>query len=145
MIGSIDFPAVNASLNALSGLLLLLGYWAIKRRFIWLHKVSMLAALVVSASFLVSYLYYHIVMKHGVPTEFGGPLPAKRLYLTILGTHTVLAMCLLVLAPRVAYFGLREQLLKHVRLARWVLPAWLYVSATGVVVYWMLYHLYPAE
>jgi uncharacterized membrane protein YozB (DUF420 family) len=143
-------PELNASLNALSGLLLIMGYLAIKRRNIALHKVSMLSALVVSALFLASYLYYHFAIKQGVATEFAkqnpsAPRAVGYLYYTLLVSHIVLAAVIVPLALGTAYLGLRDRLTKHVRLARWTLPMWLYVSVTGVVVYWMLYRLYPPE
>jgi uncharacterized membrane protein YozB (DUF420 family) len=104
----------------------------------------MLAALGVSALFLLSYLYYHFVVKGGQPTPFTGPTAVRRLYLAVLLSHTVLAVVVAPLALYTAYQGLRNRLARHVKVARWTLPIWLYVSVTGVVVYWMLYHLYPS-
>jgi putative membrane protein len=101
----------------------------------------MLSALTVSAVFLSSYLYYHFVVKHGQPTSFTGTGPIRTIYLTILLTHTILAIAAAPLALTTAYFGLRNKLLRHMKLARWTLPIWLYVSITGVVVYWMLYRM----
>ncbi|HZT82676.1 MAG TPA: DUF420 domain-containing protein [Gemmataceae bacterium] len=149
MIGPEDLPAVNAGLNATSGVLLVLGYLAIRRRRIRLHKGLMLSALAVSAAFLASYLYFHLVVKQGVSTRFadrapGAPGWVALTYYAILLTHTVLAAVVAPLALVTAYLGLCDRLQGHVRLARWTLPLWLYVSATGVVVYWMLYRLYPA-
>jgi protein SCO1/2/putative membrane protein len=143
-----DFPAFNAALNALSGVLILLGYCAIRRRLVRLHATCMLTAIAVSAVFLASYLFYHLVVKEGRPTRFAEQAPAApgwvgHLYLGILLTHTVLAIFAAPLALYTAYRGLRGQILSHVRVARWTLPIWLYVSVTGVVVYWMLYRLYP--
>lgn len=137
------FPTLNACLNGSAGILLLAGYLAIRRRQIGLHKACMLAALTVSAIFLGCYLYYHIVIRGGEPTRFEGPPLARTIYLAILLSHTILAIAVAPLALTVAYFGLRDRLDRHVRLARWTLPIWLYVSATGVIVYWILYHLYP--
>jgi uncharacterized membrane protein YozB (DUF420 family) len=139
-----DLPALNAVLNATSGLLLVLGYAAIRRRRVALHKVCMLAALVVSALFLCSYLYYHFAVKGGEPTRFQGPDAARAVYLAVLLSHTVLAVVAAPLALITAWLGLSDRLKRHTRLARWTLPIWLYVSVTGVVVYWMLYRLYPA-
>jgi cytochrome oxidase Cu insertion factor (SCO1/SenC/PrrC family)/uncharacterized membrane protein YozB (DUF420 family) len=144
-----DFPAFNASLNALSGALILLGYLAVRNRFVRLHVLCMLTAIGVSAVFLASYLFYHLAIKEGRPTRFvdqapGAPLWVQYLYLGILGTHTLLAVFVAPLALYTAYRGLRGQILKHVRIARWTLPLWLYVSITGVVVYGMLYRLYPS-
>jgi protein SCO1/2/putative membrane protein len=143
-----DFPAFNAMLNALSGVLILLGYAAIRQRRVRLHATCMLTAIVVSAIFLTSYLFYHLVVKEGRPTRFveqapGAPVWVGHVYLGILLTHTVLAVFAAPLAVYTAYRGLRGQILSHVRVARWTLPIWLYVSCTGVVVYWMLYRLYP--
>jgi uncharacterized membrane protein YozB (DUF420 family) len=137
-------PAFNAGLNSSCTLLLLAGYAAIRRRRIRLHTACMLAALAVSALFLASYLYYHFVIKHGAVTSFKGPEPVRTIYLAVLFTHTVLAALVAPMALVTAYLGLRNRLVKHVRLARITLPIWLYVSITGVLVYWILYHLYPA-
>jgi protein SCO1/2 len=143
-----DIPALNAALNAAAGLFLLLGYAAIRLRRVLLHAGCMLTALAVSALFLTSYLYYHLVVKHGQPTSFadeaiGAPEWMRYVYYAVLLTHTVLAAVVAPLALATAYLGLRGRLKRHVRLARWTLPLWLYVSVTGVVVYWMLYRLYP--
>jgi uncharacterized membrane protein YozB (DUF420 family) len=149
MIGPYDLPSVNAALNAVCVVLLALGYVTVRRRLITAHKVSMLAALAVSAVFLTSYLYYHIVVKHGEPTRFSERAPdapewVRHLYTGVLLTHTVLAALVAPLALYTAYQGLRGRLVRHVKVARWTLPIWLYVSVTGVVVYWMLYRLYPS-
>jgi protein SCO1/2/putative membrane protein len=143
-----DFPAFNALLNAASGFLLLLGWVLIRLRRILLHAACMLTALAVSALFLTSYLYYHLAIKGGQPTYFaeeaiGAPPWMANVYYAVLGTHTVLAVVVAPLALVTAYLGLRGRLKRHVRLARWTWPLWLYVSATGVAVYWMLYRLYP--
>jgi protein SCO1/2/putative membrane protein len=143
-----DFPAFNAALNALAGALLLLGYGAIRARRVRLHATLMLSAVAVSAIFLASYLFYHLVVKEGRPTRFSEQAPdapawVANLYLGILGTHTLLAVVVAPLALFTAWQGLRGNILRHVRVARWTLPLWLYVSVTGVVVYWMLYRLYP--
>jgi protein SCO1/2/putative membrane protein len=146
-----DFPRFNASLNALSAMLLLLGYTAIRRRLVRLHVACMLSALCVSALFLASYLYYHLVIKHGQATSFAAqtshahpPSWVGTVYLAILLTHTVLAAVVAPLALYTAFQGLSGRWVRHVRVARWTLPVWLYVSITGVVVYWMLYRLYPS-
>jgi uncharacterized membrane protein YozB (DUF420 family) len=101
----------------------------------------MLAALVVSALFLASYVHYHFVV--GRQSEFPAEAPAwvRRVYYTVLVSHIVLAAVVVPLALFTAYQGLRGRLARHVRIARWTLPIWLYVSVTGVVVYWMLYRL----
>jgi putative membrane protein len=105
----------------------------------------MLTALAVSTAFLASYLYYHIVVRHGEATYFTGPSEVRAVYLGILLSHTVLAAIVAPLALITAYLALAGKLNGHRRLARVTLPLWLYVSITGVVVYWMLYHLYPAS
>jgi uncharacterized membrane protein YozB (DUF420 family) len=144
-----DLPAVNAFLNATAALLLVLGYAAIRGRRVTVHKTCMVAALLVSALFLASYLYYHIAVRHGAPTRFASRVPADTpgwvftLYYVLLTTHTLLAVPTAPLALVTAYLGWRERFGRHVRLARWTLPVWLYVSVTGVFVYWMLYRLYP--
>jgi protein SCO1/2/putative membrane protein len=136
-------PAVNASLNGLSALLLSVGYLAIRRRNVSLHKGCMLAALGVSALFLTCYLYYHLAVKQGEPTPFTGSGWVRPAYFAILLSHTVLAAAVAPLALYTAYQGLQGRLSRHVKVARWTWPLWLYVSVTGVVVYWMLYQLYP--
>src|SRR5262245_48334638 len=135
-------PACNAALNSLSAVLLVLGWLTIRRRWITAHKSCMLAALVVSALFLACYLYYHFAVQTTKP--FGGPSWLRPVYLGILISHVVLAMVVTPMALLTAYLGLRNRLTGHVRLARWTLPLWLYVSVTGVVVYVMLYQLYPS-
>jgi protein SCO1 len=137
------FPTINASLNGACGLLLVLGFVLIRTRQVLAHKICMLMALGVSAVFLGSYLFYHFVVLDGQPTRFTGEGPVRYLYLGILLSHTLLAVLVAPLALRVTYLGLRNRLARHRALAQWTLPLWLYVSVTGVVVYWMLYHLYP--
>jgi uncharacterized membrane protein YozB (DUF420 family) len=138
--------AVNATLNATCVVLLLAGYRAIRSRREGLHKACMLAALAVSAVFLACYLYLHFVLKEGKPTYFSERHPEapdwlRHLYHGILLTHTILATVVTPLALVTAYLGLRDRRPRHIRLARWTFPAWLYVSVTGVVVYLMLYQL----
>jgi protein SCO1/2/putative membrane protein len=130
-------PAFNAFLNSACTVLLLVGYAAIRRRLERLHKACMLSALAVSAIFLTSYLYYHFGVLDGRPTRFQGEGWLRPMYFTILLSHT------LPMALYTAYTGLRDRRPRHVRLARWTLPLWLYVSITGVVVYALLYHLPP--
>jgi uncharacterized membrane protein YozB (DUF420 family) len=136
-----DLPAVNATLNALSALLLLAGLGCIKRRRATAHKACMIAAFVVSMVFLVSYLVYHVQVGS---VGFRGVGAVRTGYLTILVTHTVLAALVPPLAIVTLVLGLRERFARHARLARWALPIWLYVSVTGVIVYVMLYHLAPS-
>ena len=136
-----DLPALNACLNATSALFLLLGYRAIRRLEIDRHRRFMLSAAVTSALFLVSYLTYHA--KAG-STHFTGQGPARAVYFSILISHTILAVAVLPLVLRTLYLGLRRRDDRHRRIARWTFPIWLYVSVTGVVVYLMLYRLYPS-
>jgi uncharacterized membrane protein YozB (DUF420 family) len=144
---SVDFPALNATLNATSGVLLLAGYACVRARRFRAHAACMLSALGVSAAFLVSYLYYHFAVKHGVATPFRSQAPdapeaVVYVYNSVLLTHTVLAAVTVPLALYTAWQGLRGRIHRHERVARWTLPIWLYVAVTGVVVYWMLYRLY---
>lgn len=136
-------PALNAILNGVSGFLLLIGYKAIRKKAVGMHKTCMLSALVFSSIFLASYLYYHFVVKHGEPTRFSGEGFARVVYFSVLVSHIVLAIVMLPLAIYTAYLGLRGNFTRHVRVARWTFPIWLYVSVTGVVVYLMLYQIYP--
>lgn len=134
-------PHVNALLNATSGALLLAGAYFIWRRRVRAHLACMVAALSISTLFLVSYLVYHFG-KQGV-TRFTGGGPARGLYFTILTSHTILAAVIVPLAAVTVWRAARGQFNRHTRIARWTLPLWLYVSATGVIVYLMLYQLYP--
>jgi uncharacterized membrane protein YozB (DUF420 family) len=143
MIEGEDLPAVNAVLNGSSTVLLTVGYIAIRRRLVKAHIACMLAALAVSTLFLVSYSYYHIAVKGGDPTPFRGEGWVRGLYYAILWSHIVLAAVISPLAVYTAYLGLSAKWARHVRIARWIFPVWLYVSVTGVVVYAMLYQLYP--
>ncbi len=135
-------PTVNASLNALATVLLIIGYVLIKRRRETAHKRIMLAAFGVSMLFLVCYLTYHAMKTWH--TAFGGPEPVRTMYLTILISHVLLAATVPILAGRTIYLGLKDRRVSHRRWAQWTFPIWLYVSVTGVVIYLMLYHLYPA-
>jgi protein SCO1/2 len=137
-------PGLNASLNGLCTLLLLVGYVSIRKRRERLHNVCMLGALAVSVVFLTSYLYYHFAVLEGQPTRFQGEGWIRPVYFAILGSHTVLAAVVAPLALVTVYRGLRDRRDTHRRLARWTFPLWLYVSVTGVVVYVLLYHLYPS-
>jgi uncharacterized membrane protein YozB (DUF420 family) len=145
MIGPEELPSVNAVLNAGSAFLLTIGYRAIRSRRVRLHKTCMLTALAISCLFLASYLYYHLVIREGKPTYFQGQGWIRPVYFAILLSHTALAALTAPLALATAYLGLRGRFTRHKAIARWTLPIWLYVSITGVVVYWMLYHLYPQQ
>jgi putative membrane protein len=132
-------PTVNAGLNALAAVFLAAGWLAIRRRRVAVHRACMLAAFTTSVLFLTSYLVYHA---HAGSTRFPGQGPVRALYFGILGTHTVLAAIVPVLAVLTLSLALRARFARHARLARWTVPIWLYVSVTGVVVYVMLYRLY---
>ena len=131
-------PSVNAVLNATAAVLLVWGYTLIRRKRIQQHRKVMQTAFVVSCLFLVCYVVYHYQVG-SVRFQRTGAL--KTLYLAILGTHTLLAAAVPVLAIITLRRGLSARFDKHRRIARWTLPIWLYVSVTGVVVYLMLYHL----
>lgn len=135
-------PHLNALLNATSGLLLTAGYVLIRRRRVLLHLACMIAALVSSALFLISYLVYHYY--HGT-TRFAGQGLVRPLYFILLGTHTVLAAVILPFIVLTLYRAARREFDRHRRIARWTFPMWLYVSVTGVLVYLLLYQLYPAR
>jgi len=133
-----DLPALNATLNAISATLLVCGYVLIRRGRRTLHERCMLGALATSALFLISYVTYHY---NAGSRPFTGQGPIRVVYFTILVTHVVLAAVIVPLALVTAARGLRSQFNRHVRIARWTLPIWLYVSVTGVVIYVMLYHM----
>ena len=133
-----DLPWIDALLNASSAVLLSVGYVFIRRRNIRAHKACMLAACTTSTIFLACYLTYHYFA--GV-TRFTGEGPVRWIYFSILGSHTVLAALIVPLVLVTLYRAFRQRFDLHKRVARWTLPIWIYVSVTGVVVYWMLYHL----
>ena len=133
-----DLPAVNATLNGSTALLLSTGYLLIRRGQRRAHRAVMLAAVAVSAAFLASYLWYHA---HAGATRFPGRGWIRPVYFAILLSHTVLAAAIVPLVLVTLARGLRADFPRHARLARWTLPVWLYVSVTGVVIYVMLYRL----
>jgi putative membrane protein len=134
-----DFPALDAALNAASALLLSLGFVFIRRQQVGAHKVCMLSAFSTSTLFLICYLWYHA--HYGV-TRFTGRGAVRPFYFALLGSHTILAAAIVPLALVTLSRALRQRFDLHRRIARWTLPLWIYVSVTGVIVYWMLYHLY---
>ena len=131
-------PSINAFLNATAAILLVWGYLLIRRKRRETHRRVMTAAFVVSCTFLVCYVVYHLQVGH---VRFPGTGPLRAIYLSILGTHTVLAATVPVLAILTLRRGLAARYDPHRRIARWTLPIWLYVSVTGVVEYVMLYHM----
>jgi uncharacterized membrane protein YozB (DUF420 family) len=134
-----SLPLVNATLNATSGLFLLVGYVLIKRRQINAHRNAMLGAFVSSTLFLTSYLTYHY---HAGSRPFPGEGAIRLVYFVILISHVLLAIVILPLAISTLTKGLRGQYARHKRIAKWTFPIWMYVSVTGVIVYVMLYQLY---
>lgn len=135
-----DLPHVNGLLNFTATLLLVLGFVLIKRRRERAHRNAMLATFGVSTVFLASYLLHMAV---NGSRKFPGEPPISYVYYFILITHMILAAAVPVLTITTIYFGLKDRRPQHLRWARWTFPIWLYVSVTGVVIYLMLYQLYP--
>jgi putative membrane protein len=135
-------PAVNASLNALAASLLLAGWVAIKRGARRVHQYLMVSTFAASALFLVGYLAYHYV--HG-DTKYAGDGAMRILYLAILASHVLLSMPVVPMALVSFYFAWRKDFRRHKKVTRWLAPIWLYVSVTGVVVYFMLKGSLPAS
>lgn len=133
-----DLPAVNATLNAISTVLLVTGYVFIRRRDRRRHRICMIAALVVSVLFLTSYVIYHAQVG-SVP--FTGTGWIRTVYFAVLIPHVILAAAIVPPVLITASRGLSARYDQHRRIARWTLPLWLYVSVTGVIVYWMLYRM----
>ena len=136
--GVAALPLLNACLNATSAALLTVGYVFIRDKRVAAHRACMLSALVASILFLVSYVTYHALAGS---RPFGGQGWVRLVYFPLLVSHVVLAAVIVPLALTTVYRALRGDFARHVRIARWTLPLWLYVSVTGVLVYWMLYHL----
>ncbi len=137
----LSHAALNATLNASSAVLLATGYWMIRRGRVLAHKSCMGLAFLSSTAFLVSYLLYHARVGS---VAFRGQGWIRPVYFTLLASHTILAAAIVPLAVITLSRALREQFDRHKRIARWTLPLWLYVSVTGVVIYFLLYHLYAA-
>ena len=133
-----SLPTLNAALNATSGVLIILGFVLIRQKALTGHVICMMGAMVTSTLFLISYLIYHF--HHGA-TPFPGGGWIRPVYYTILISHTLLAIVVVPLVFATLYPALKSRFDTHVRLARWTFPVWLYVSITGVIIYWMLYHL----
>jgi len=134
-------PHLNACLNGTSAILLFTGYRFIRARNIVAHRACQIAALAISILFLASYLTYHF--NHGT-TRFQGTGLARPIYFTILTTHTILAMVIVPLVILTFYRAFRGDFVRHRKIAKITLPLWLYVSITGVIVYLMLYQIYPS-
>jgi len=132
-------PHLNALLNTLSATMIGIGYYFIRNRKYIAHKNCMIAALVISAAFLISYTIYHLQVGK---TPFLGTGIVRPVYFTILATHVILAIVSLVLVSTVTIYGFRKTIGEHLRLARWTLIIWAYVSLTGLVIYLMVFHIY---
>jgi putative membrane protein len=132
-----DLPALNASLNACATLMLLSGFVAVKSERIELHKRFMALALIFSAAFLSSYLVYHY--NTAAVTRFGGEGISRLIYYVILFTHIPLAALMVPFILAAVVAAIRGRIEAHRKLVKWVWPVWMYVSVTGVIIYWMLY------
>lgn len=142
MIDLAIFPALNASLNGASAALITAGRMLIRRKKMNQHRACMIAAVVTSSLFLVSYLYYHA---HVGSVHFPGQGWVRPAYFTLLISHTVLAAAVVPLVLLTLIAALRRRFDRHRRIARWTYPIWLYVSVTGVLVYLVLYQIYGAH
>jgi putative membrane protein len=134
-----SLPAVNASLNGASAAFLVTGYLFIRRGEILAHRICMITAFICSTAFLVFYLYFHL---HAGIIRFGGQGWIRPFYFTLLTTHTILAVLIVPLVLITLTRALRDKFDSHRAIARWTLQLWLYVSVTGVVIYWLLYIAY---
>ena len=140
MLALADLPVLNAVLNAISAILLSAGYRFIRRRQITAHKRCMLAACATSAFFLISYLTYHYYVGS---MPFRGQGWVRPLYFTILISHIILAAAIVPLVLITLFRAWKADFVRHAHLARWTWPMWMYVSVTGVIIYVMLYQLFP--
>ncbi len=136
------FPALNATLNGASAVLIMTGRALIARKQIRLHRACMIAAVATSSVFLACYLYYHA---HVGSVHFPGQGWVRPVYFTILISHTTLAAAVVPLVMLSLSYGLRSRFDRHRKISRWTFPVWLYVSITGVIVYIMLYQIYGAH
>lgn len=136
-----DLPAVNASLNALSTLFIIVGWLFVRRQYTRQHIISMSCALLTSTLFLICYLTYHFNVV--AVTRFTAQGVVRPIYFTLLLTHVVLAVVTVPLVIATVVPAVQARYDRHRRLARWTLPIWLYVSVTGVVIYLMLYQWFP--
>ena len=142
---SVSFlPTFNAILNATTGILIVSGFILIRRKHIAAHRACMIAAVICSSLFLISYLVYHVGFGAGV-TRFTGEGWVRPVYYTILISHTILAVTIVPFVIVTLRRALRGEFVRHRRIARWTFPMWLYVSVTGVIVYLMLYQFYPSH
>ena len=142
------FPHLNALLNATSGVLIVVGFYFMRSKQVAKHRTCMLSASIVSAVFLTSYLTHHAIRTYyfGLgPTKFTGEGLARPIYFTILTSHTLLATLITPFVLLTLWRGLKGNFDKHKKIARLVFPVWLYVSVTGVIVYLLLYQIYPGR
>jgi putative membrane protein len=143
-----DLPAVNACLNGISAIFLGAGYYFIRSKNRVAHRNCMMAALAASTLFLACYLTYHGYLAwnlHQGPTVFRKPAGFRPVYLGILLTHTLLAVVIVPLALITLYRALRGRFERHKKIARWTWPCWMYVSVTGVLIYLLLYRIFPQK
>jgi putative membrane protein len=141
-----DLPLINAILNSCSALLLLAGYVAIKRDQKERHKRCMVAALITSTLFLTCYVIYHVGMQRvygSAHTRFVDPAWFRPWYLALLASHLLLAIAIVPMVLMTVYHAIRGNFEKHRKIARWTWPCWMYVSVTGVVIYLLLYRIFP--
>jgi uncharacterized membrane protein YozB (DUF420 family) len=137
-----DLPACNATFNGLAGVFLGFGYYFVKQGKVIAHRNCMISAVCSSVLFLIGYLTYHFGVQHGL-TKFQNPAWFRPIYLTILVTHTLLAIVIVPMIVITLSYALRERFDKHKKIARWTWPMWMYVSVTGVLVYLLLYQIFP--
>ena len=143
-----QLPGLNAILNSLSAVLLIAGYGLIRRKSIRAHRACMIAAFVTSTLFLICYITYHTYIArvlHRGPTRFVDPAWFRPIYLTILATHTSLAVVIVPLAIISLSRGLKARFAAHKKISRWTWPLWMYVSVTGVLIYFLLYQIFPQK
>jgi uncharacterized membrane protein YozB (DUF420 family) len=138
-----DLPAVNGTLNGLSALFLTAGFIFIKKKNVRAHRNCMISAFTTSVIFLICYLTYHIFVHH--VTSFQNPAWFRPYYLTLLLTHTVLAVVIVPLVLMTLSRALKARFDLHKKIARWTWPLWMYVSVTGVIVYLILYQIFPQQ
>jgi uncharacterized membrane protein YozB (DUF420 family) len=142
----LDLPAVNGSLNGLSAIFLSAGYYFIRRKQVTAHRNCMIAAFITSTAFLACYLTYHFYLAyhlHRGPTRFTDPAWFRPIYLILLGTHTLLAVVIVPMVLVTLSRALRRRYELHRKIARWTWPLWMYVSVTGVLIYFLLYQIFP--
>jgi putative membrane protein len=135
-----DLPLLNACLNGTSAIFLTIGYIQIKKQRQTAHRNCMIGAFAASTLFLISYLYYHY---HAKTTRFLEPQWFRPIYLTILLTHTLLATIIVPMVVVTFWRALKQQWDRHKKIARWTWPIWMYVSVTGVIIYLILYQIFP--